>query len=120
MVQSTDLTIGIYAKIERAKEHATDLAEHIERFFQRELYRVLAENDPDTGDRAFRVQVIEQPLRWAAMIGDTIHNLRSALDLLARRLVLANGGRLRPLKMPGSTAAKLCGQAVSHRLGQHA
>lgn len=53
----------------------------------------MAEEDPQAGERILRVRVRAQPpLRWATIVGDVVHNLRSALDLLACQLVLVNGG----------------------------
>jgi hypothetical protein len=85
---------GPYAKVRRAKEH-------LEAF---ELEVGVMEAAPDStvfetrydpdGQR-FLVHVAEEPLvptRLSAIAGDVIHNLRSALDLLAYQLpILASG-----------------------------
>src|SRR5262249_28235966 len=47
--------------------------------------------DPTTGDDLDRVRFLTPPpLRLSLLIGDGIHNLRSALDHLAWQLVVAN------------------------------
>ncbi len=83
----------VRVKIERAKEHVRDLEARIQAFFKSNPYRVIREDDPETGDSVFRVQTsVDVPIEWAAMVGDVIQNLRSSLDHLVWQLVLANGG----------------------------
>lgn len=85
--------IGPRTKFERAKEHFDQLHSEIRAFFDREPYKVVSEVNPETGDEVYRVRVVEQPPpRFAAMVGDIVHNLRSSLDLLAWQLVEAGGG----------------------------
>jgi hypothetical protein len=56
-------------------------------------YGVGREINPQTGDYVFRLKVHKEPRRdWAAIIGDAVHNLRSALDHLMVALVEFNGG----------------------------
>jgi len=86
-----DIT-GVRAKIERAKEHVRDLELPISQFEQLIANGVVAYNEPDTGDRVFRVKIPYQPpLRWATIIGDAVHNLRSSLDILVAELVRGKG-----------------------------
>lgn len=83
---------GSKLKVERAKEHILQLKAEIMAFHERKPYRIVVEEEPQSRDQIYRVKVKEQPLpRWATIIGDIVHNLRSALDLLAYDLVLANG-----------------------------
>src|SRR5688572_1441682 len=93
MCPHADPLAGAYIKIERAKEHVQDLETEITAFLGREPYRIVRQDDANTGEQTYRVLVSEDgPLRWGAIIGDVIHNLRTALDHLACQLVLANGG----------------------------
>lgn len=86
--------IGVYAKIERAKEHIHELESEIQRFKESDPYKVVRDQEPDTEDWVFRLRVHSSlPLRCNAIVGDIIHNLRSSLDNLAWQLVLANGGK---------------------------
>lgn len=49
--------------------------------------------DANTSEWVVRFCVLEAPpLKWGVLIGDVVHNLRSALDHLAWQLVLRNGG----------------------------
>ena len=53
---------------------------------------IVAESDPNTGDQVFKFRVRAPiPVDLSLVIGDAVHNLRSALDHLAWQLVLANG-----------------------------
>lgn len=90
-----DRLIGPQAKIERAQKHIQDF--NVARGdFIGNAYRVLREEDPKTRDLVYRVSAeshAPERLRGLALvIGDAVHNLRSALDLLAWQLVEANGG----------------------------
>jgi hypothetical protein len=80
------------AKIERAEEHVNNLKREIDAFLKCEPYTAIAENEEKTGDRVFRVHVNNQmPIRFGLIAGDSIHNLRAALDYLMWQLVEANG-----------------------------
>lgn len=82
---------GSKLKLERAKEHIRQLEAEIRSFHERKPYRIVVEEEPQSRDLIYRVKVKEQPSpRWATIIGDIVHNLRSALDLLANDLVRAN------------------------------
>ena len=95
MFASTD---GPRAKIERAKEHIEQFsAEWSTALRDVEPYRYFSEDDPDTGDRVYRVEVDDDTpailQRLGLIIGDAVHNLRAALDLLAWQIVVANEGK---------------------------
>ena len=88
---------GVRAKIERAREHRDALEAEIEPVLreERDPIQLSAKLDSDSGYHVFRVAVM--PDRWllrvAVILGDIVHNLRSALDLLAWQLVLNYYGR---------------------------
>jgi hypothetical protein len=83
---------GPRLKIRRAKRHVEDARKEIDRFLSRRPYRLVVEADPDPH---FQRVVLQQgepvPYDIALIIGDAIHNLRSALDHMACELVRANG-----------------------------
>jgi hypothetical protein len=89
---------SVWAKIERAKEHADNLERHItETFEAREnCPRIGARFDPKSGRNV--VFISEMPdldnffQRTSLMLGDAIHNLRSALDHLIYQLSLREQG----------------------------
>lgn len=79
-------------KIERAKELIQELRREIEAFHGGNPYQLIASTEPESGDHVVRVHILRAPpARWGALIGDAIHNVRSALDLLVWQLVLCNG-----------------------------
>jgi hypothetical protein len=82
---------GVWIKVERAKEHISDLEARAKRFEEAEPYSVVSYCELDTGHLVFKVRGSDQPpLKWSAIAGDAIHNLRSALDLLVCEVVRAN------------------------------
>jgi hypothetical protein len=88
----SDRLIGIRAKIERAKQHVRDLEIAVQAFRNTNLYGFQIEDDLQTGEKIHRVHIRSQtPDDFSLMIGDAVHNLRSALDHLAWQLVEANG-----------------------------
>jgi hypothetical protein len=83
---------GPKLKVERAKEHFQQLEAEIKTFNAGNPYRIVVEEDSQSGDQLYRVKVNKQPpTRWSTIIGDVVHNLRSALDLLVNEAVRANG-----------------------------
>jgi hypothetical protein len=82
----------IRSKVERAKQHLSDLEIARQRFMETNPYRIERERDPQTGYNIYRVFDIQIPPADIGLItGDVIHNLRSVLDHLAYALVIANG-----------------------------
>jgi hypothetical protein len=86
---------GVRIKVERAKHHFRDLQSRYEGFQEAKPYRVVVDDEADTGDLVHRVEVSDQPpLFWSAIAGDCVHNLRSSLDLLVCEMVRAEGERV--------------------------
>jgi hypothetical protein len=83
----------IRLKIERAKQHVCDLEESIRAFRAGDPYGLMAEHNAKTGEIIYKVQIRRQiPDDMPLIIGDAVHNLRSALDYLACQLAEAAGG----------------------------
>jgi hypothetical protein len=81
------------AKVERAQEHLIALDAATGEFFEVDPYEIVGKFDPDTSEYLFRVKVLrEPPLRLGVILGDFIHDLRSALDHLVWQLVLLDEG----------------------------
>lgn len=58
----------------------------------RNPYEVIHEFEPESNQYVVRVKVREwPPPEWSPIIGDIVHNTRSALDHLAWQLVIKNG-----------------------------
>lgn len=85
---------GVRAKIERAKKHIRDLEAEIDAGFSRQknLEGFRVKDDSDTGEKVYEVRLQNVGGGHLALVlGDAVHNLRSALDHLAYRLVISNG-----------------------------
>jgi hypothetical protein len=83
----------IRLKIERAKEHLRDLHLCLKTFLDSNPYEVDTQRDPQTRQLIYYlVRVRDVPPRASLFAGDTIQNLRSALDHLAYQLYLLGPG----------------------------
>jgi hypothetical protein len=91
MTRQPDFT-GVRIKVERAKEHFSDLQARVERFQEDNPYEAIPYYEPDTGDLVYKAKIPDQPPPyWSAIVGDCVHNLRSSLDLLVCELIRAEG-----------------------------
>jgi hypothetical protein len=80
-------------KIQRAKDHIAYLRREMDAWLGRKPYYLVSETDAKAGKIVVKIRVREQiPDQFSAVIGDIIHNFRSALDHLAWALVLVNKG----------------------------
>jgi len=79
----------VRVKIERAKKHLHDMEAEVRLFLEGKPYVIGTRGDPETGRRIYYLVSVREPaLGLAAMVGDVLQNLRSALDHLAYQLVL--------------------------------
>jgi hypothetical protein len=78
-------------KVSRAQRHLNELQGQITVYLSKEPFRAVIEDDgPGRQCLTFRVSK-PVPKELSAIIGDAIHNLRAALDLLACEIVRVNG-----------------------------
>lgn len=82
---------GIRAKIQRTDEHIENLKADITAFIDLNVYRATTHPQRDTPECIISVAGPDPPLRFAVIVGEIVHHLRSALDHLVWQLVLANG-----------------------------
>jgi hypothetical protein len=74
-------------KLRWAKRHFDVLRRQVEPFEQRDAHRISCEVDPDAGEYTFYVHGLEVPdPDWGLMIGDVLHNARTALDYVMVQL----------------------------------
>lgn len=89
---------GARPKVDRADEHRAALAEETSHDREENWLPISAEIDDASG--LCLVRISAEPnfpvVRWGLMIGDVVHNLRSALDHLAWQIAHENG------KSPGN------------------
>lgn len=75
-------------KLRRAEHHFETLRPEIETFEERDSHTIKCEIDADAGEYSFYVHGLEMvDPDWGLIIGDCLHNARTALDYLLVRLV---------------------------------
>lgn len=79
-------------KVARGEHHLADLDACFRRGLNEKLYGPVAYVDPKTRKREVRIEFPESlKLDFGVMVGDVVHNFRSALDHLIAQLAFANG-----------------------------
>lgn len=77
----------------RAQFHLNTLKESIDAFFESKPYEIVREVNPNTNELFGVLRVKREcPPAWGILVGDFIHNLRSALDHLVWQLVIHETG----------------------------
>lgn len=86
---------GCDAKLERARTHLQALYDEVNAYVASEPHEIVPEFDAEAREywATFKVKVEPDWLRWGILLGDFIHNLRSALDHLVWQLVLLSGNK---------------------------
>lgn len=93
MPTADDRLKQVSLKVERAKEHGTDLQKELRAFLERGPYKVGAKHDPKTRKLIYYVTSAEPiPDCLPLIAGDAIQNLMSALDHLAYQMVCNDTG----------------------------
>ncbi|MBV9452672.1 MAG: hypothetical protein JOZ19_00910 [Rubrobacter sp.] len=71
-------------KVDRAKVRLSTLDKEVRSFLDSGAHEIQPKFDGQTGEVVIYVEPHEKPpiLEWSAIIGDIVHNLRSALDHL--------------------------------------
>ena len=84
---------GPLGKVQRAEMHLRSFEAAWQKVIDSDAFTFIHEVNADGVSHRYRaVDVPELDDRWALVLGDCAHNLRSALDYLAYELVRANGG----------------------------
>ncbi|SDA99353.1 hypothetical protein [Mesorhizobium qingshengii] len=90
-----------YLKVERSKIHAEQFKSSIAEFFATNPYRAVIDPNSTNASKQLIIEQIEPtPKTLPLIIGDVIHNLRSALDHLASDLVLFKKASLDSVYFP--------------------
>jgi len=84
----------IQVKVRRAHAHYADLVSAVHSYLATKPYAISTRRDTGKGLIYFVSSIQPTPTNISAILGDTIHNLRSALDHLAYQLVFVGAGRL--------------------------
>jgi hypothetical protein len=87
---------GVIEKFNRSKQQFDVLRTEIGEFLDQEPepHFSRGEFDSDTWEWIERFQMRKPPLRWGVILGDCVHNLRSALDHLICQVTLLDGGTM--------------------------
>ena len=92
-MSAPDRMVGVRSKVERAKQHISQLQLRLRTFAKTEPYRISTKRDPETRELLYYVESIsEVPVTVLLILGDVLNNLRSALDHVAYQLVMVGTG----------------------------
>ena len=81
-------------KVERAKQHISDLHARVLEFQASDFYTLSIENDAETGDDFIHFRETKTlPADIALVVGDALHNLKGALDIMINAIVFTKLGR---------------------------
>jgi hypothetical protein len=96
MAKETDRLRGVRAKIARAYEHRDSLDKEFLTLQSTNNYAIVRDEQLEAGYYVYRIKMPTIPDRWSAIVGDCLQNARSALDVLAVQLDLAERARRSP------------------------
>ena len=82
---------GARAKIERAVHHLADLQVAVQGFREAHPNLIVRDTDSEGAEKVFRTDLPEIPIEWSMMLGDCVHNLRTAFDHVICAAVRLNG-----------------------------
>lgn len=83
---------GPALKMQRALRHLEETHQQITEYLLSDPYQISVETDMATGSYLVSASHVPPSEGIALSFGDFLHNLRSALDHLARMMVMQNGG----------------------------
>jgi hypothetical protein len=81
----------VWLKLDRAKQHINDLEATVTWFYRSNPYQIVAEDDPQTGQRTLKIGNQPAPIPTAVplILGDAVHAIRASLDYFANAAVPA-------------------------------
>jgi hypothetical protein len=82
---------GVHLKLKQAKVHLDALNARLDDADRGGLYGLVCEPDAQPGQYLVKVKKRTSDEDWSLILGDFVHNLRTALDHLVWQLVKANG-----------------------------
>lgn len=100
----------------RAKQHINDLNRAVDAYLAERPMRVVRGQYPKTGEIKFFIKTEKTPPEELSLIlGDAVHNLRSALDLLIFAMVGDQAPQPERVLFPFSKDAKGLGSTIANR-----
>jgi hypothetical protein len=107
MQATTALTRQPYLKINRAKQHVNDLNGKVREYLAERPLRMVTAYDPETHKQTHTVkQYVPVPEEFALIIGDAVHNLRSALDIMVFGMIGNKTRKARAVQFPFAKDAR--------------
>jgi len=83
-----------WAKAARAGQHIDSLRAEVDDFLTGGSYEVVPEQGDQPGETIYRLRMSQPiPIHFSTVIGDALHNLRSALDCAACEIARRHAGR---------------------------
>lgn len=113
-----DASIGTRLKLTRARKHLAELEAGAKAYLQSKPFEVYTAADPTSGPISYRVRVrADPPAELGVVLGDALHNARSALDHVVCRLVEHAGGQVvTKTAFPAGRTEKMFKTAVRAKL----
>ena len=89
--------VGVHAKLRRAREQIQEVKDEADRLCKDVTHGIVREMRDDVDEQIwmYRGPTPKVPITWSVIVGETLYNMRSALDHLVWQLVLTN------LQIPG-------------------
>lgn len=107
MATFDDLAMAPSLKIQRAKHHIADLNRQVKAYIAKGELSMVALRHPDRREATIFFETYPTlPPLFGLIIGDAVHNLRSALDLLVWQMVPESARAQRNVQFPIATQAK--------------
>lgn len=103
-------------KIDRAKHHINDLNGKINAYLAQRPYTLVVIDDPEAEKRTVRIKTnIAIPDELSMILGDAIHNLRSALDLVVFGMVGNKAPRPEAVQFPFASRVEALEATIKNR-----
>jgi hypothetical protein len=109
---------GPRLKVARARRHVTEIKSAVDAYFARSPIRIIVEPSDDEWGmfNYWRVRFTESvPIDLSPMIGDVLHNLRSALDVMACDLVRRAGQSEKSVYFPFAPSKDELGAEIKRK-----
>lgn len=114
-----ELTAPALLKIGRAKHHINDLNRRISAYLSSRPLRLVTLGEPESDrETHFIKEEVPLPLDFALIIGDAVHNLRSALDVLMFSMIGGKAKRPERVMFPFAKRADTLVSAMQNSEAQ--
>lgn len=101
MPTSQELLYAPLLKLQRAEDHINNLNTQIIAFLAMKPFQLVLQCRPHAGQAALRTKTkIPIPPEFSAIIGDVVHNLRSALDLTIYQMAVGKAPKPDKIQFP--------------------